>query len=110
VAREREASYSGDMPVTTKALTDEMRAAVLRLATQHGARDIRVFGSVARGDAGADSDLDLLVDLEPGRSLLDQVALTQDLETLLGRHIDVVTEDGLYWLLRRRILSEARPL
>ena len=91
-------------------MTDEMRAAVLRLAAQHGARDVRVFGSVARGEAGADSDLDLLVDFEPGRSLLDQVALSQELEALLGRRVDVVTEQGLYWLLRRRILGEARPL
>jgi predicted nucleotidyltransferase len=98
------------MPATTRPLTDEMRTAVLRLAAQHGARDIRVFGSVARGDAGPESDLDLLLDFEPGRSLLDQVALTQDLEALLGRHVDVVTEDGLYWLLRRRIVGEARPL
>jgi uncharacterized protein len=109
VAREDEASYSGHMPVTTKPLTDETHAAILRLAAQHGARDIRAFGSVARGDAGPESDLDLLVDFEPGRSLLDQVALTQDLEELLGVHVDIVTEDGLYWLLRRRIVGEARP-
>jgi len=110
VAPEGEASYSGRMSVTMKPLSNEVRAAVLRLAAQHGARDVRVFGSVARGDAGPGSDLDLLVDFEPGRSLLDQVALTQDLEQLLGTHVDVVTEDGLYWLLRRRIMGEARPL
>ena len=110
MADDGEASYSGHMSAPTKPLTDEVRAAVLRLAAQHGARDIRVFGSVSRGEAGPDSDLDLLVDFEPGRSLLDQVALTQDLEQLLGRHVDVVTEDGLYWLLRRRIVGEARPL
>lgn len=98
------------MRATIQPLTDEMRTAVLRLAAQHGAREIRVFGSAARGEAGPESDLDLLVEFEPGRSLLDQIALTQDLETLLGRPVDVVTEGGLYWLLRRRILSEARPL
>ena len=97
------------MPTTTRPLTGEMRTAVLRVAAQHGARNIRVFGSVARGEAGPDSDLDLLVDFESGRSLLDQVALTQDLERLLGRPVDVVTEDGLYWLLRRRIMGEASP-
>lgn len=90
--------------------TDEMRAAVLRLAAQHGARDVRVFGSIPRGEAGPDSDIDLLVAFEPGRSLLDQVALMRDLEELLGRPVDIVTEEGLSWLLRRRIVRDARPL
>jgi hypothetical protein len=59
---------------------------------------------------GENSDIDLLVDLEKGRSLLDRVGLMVELEDLLGRKVDVVTEQGLYWLLRRRILKEARPL
>jgi hypothetical protein len=71
---------------------------------------VRVFGSVARGEAGENSDIDLLVELEQGRSLLDQAGLMVELEKLLGRKVDVVTEQGLYWLLRRRILKEARPL
>lgn len=110
MARAGEASYSIEMPGTEELLTDDMRAAVRRLAAVHGAHDVRVFGSTARGDAGPDSDLDLLVDFEPGRSLLDQVALGLDLEELLGRPVDVVTEGGLSGLLRRRIVAEARPL
>jgi hypothetical protein len=98
------------MPATTQQLTEAQRAEALRLAAKHDARDVRIFGSFARGEAGPDSDIDLLVDFEPGRSLLDQVSLALDLEALLGCRVDVVTEDGLYWLLRRRILDEARPL
>ncbi len=86
------------------------RAEILRVCAEHGARNVRVFGSAARGEATEDSDIDLLVELEPGRSLLDLSGLVADLEALLGRKVDVVTEDGLYWLLRRRILKEARPL
>jgi uncharacterized protein len=98
------------MTATVPALSGELRDSVLRVAARHGARNVRVFGSFARGEARADSDLDLLVDFEPGRSLLDQVSLIEDLGALLGRRVDVVTEDGLYWVLRRRILREARPL
>jgi hypothetical protein len=71
---------------------------------------VRVFGSAARGEAGDGSDVDFLVEMEPGRSLLDLAALRNDLMDLLGREVDVVTEDSLYWLLRRKILREARPL
>jgi predicted nucleotidyltransferase len=83
---------------------------VLRVAHLHGARTVRVFGSRARGDARDDSDLDLLISLEPGRSLLDIVAIKQDLEDLLGYPVDVVTEGGLSPYLRERILAEALPL
>lgn len=86
------------------------RESILRLASEHGARNVRVFGSVARGEATATSDVDFLVEMEPNRSLLDIVGLRNDLSDLLGREVDVVTEDGLYWLLRRKILREARPL
>jgi predicted nucleotidyltransferase len=88
----------------------EKRGEILRIAAKHGARNVRVFGSAARGEAKPGSDLDFLVELEPGRSLLDQAALVLDLEELLGCKVDVVTEGGLYWLLRRRILKEARAL
>ena len=83
---------------------------ILRIAATHGARNIRVFGSVARGEAGDESDIDFLVDMEPGRSLFDLGDLKLDLEELLGRRVDVVTESSLYWLLRRRILRESIPL
>ncbi len=96
--------------MTLEDLLREKRAEILRLAAKHGARNVRVFGSVLRGEADDESDLDLLVEFEPGRSLLDQAGLALDLEELLGRKVDVVTERSLYWLLRRRILKEARPL
>jgi predicted nucleotidyltransferase len=67
---------------------------ILRAAKAHGAGNVRVFGSVARGDASADSDVDLLVDLEPGRSLLDHAALVLELEALLGRRVDVAVARG----------------
>jgi hypothetical protein len=86
------------------------REEILRIAAKHGARNVRIFGSVARGESGPKSDLDLLVELEPDRSLFDHAALVEDLEVLLGRKVDVVTENGVYWLLRRRILKEAKPL
>ncbi|HNU40009.1 MAG TPA: nucleotidyltransferase family protein [Methanothrix sp.] len=82
----------------------------MKIAAKHGACNVRIFGSVARGEAGENSDIDLLVELEPGRSLLDLAKLVVELEDLLNRKVDVVTEQGLYWLLRRRILTEARPL
>ena len=91
-------------------LVGETRGDILRLAAQHGATNIRVFGSVVRGEAGAGSDIDFLVDMEPKRSLLDIATLKLDLQDLLDCDVDVVTESSLYWLLRRRILREARPL
>ena len=96
--------------MTLDELVKEKREDILKLAAKHGARNVRVFGSVARGEAGPESDIDLLVDMEPGRSLLDLGGLWSDLNELLGRKVDVVTEKSIYWLLRRRILKEARPL
>ena len=86
------------------------RDAVIALAAKHGAQNPRIFGSVARGESSPDSDIDLLVKMEEGRSLLDLSALVLDLRDLLGIRVDVVSEDGLYWLLRRRILKEAKPV
>ncbi len=86
------------------------RLEIIRLASQHGARNIRIFGSVARDEAGPDSDIDFLVDLEQGRSLLDLSGLLLDLQSLLGQRVDVVTEKGLHWFIRDKILAEARPL
>lgn len=91
-------------------LLKEKREEILHIAAKHGARNVRVFGSVARGEAGEASDLDLLVEFEPGRSLIDHSALVVELEELLGCKVDVVSEGGLHWLLRRRILKEARAL
>jgi len=88
----------------------QQREDILRLAAQHGARNVRIFGSVARGQAGPDSDIDFLVDFEPGRSLLDMSGLLLDLEQLLGQPVDLVDQEGLYWYLRDRILAEAVPL
>lgn len=86
------------------------RNEILRIAAEHGARNVRLFGSVARGDARATSDVDLLVDMEPGRSLLDLVGLGQDLEDLLDCEVDVLTERSVHPALRERILADARPL
>jgi hypothetical protein len=107
---EKKDSVSKDSGLGIKDLLASRREEILRIAAKHGAHNVRVFGSVARGEAGENSDIDLLVELEEGRSLLDQAGLVLDLEELLGRKVDVVTEQGLYWLLRRRILKEARPL
>ncbi len=86
------------------------REDILRIAAGRGARNVRVFGSRARGDADHDSDVDLLVDLDPGRSLLDLGGLLMDLQDLLGRRVDVVTEKGLHWYIRDRVLEEAVAL
>lgn len=86
------------------------REEILKIAARYGARNVRVFGSLARGEAGPESDVDLLVDLEPVRSLLDLGGLLMDVEALLGREVDVVTEKGLRPRIRQRVLEEAVPL
>jgi len=96
--------------MTTTDLLQSKREEILRIAARHGARNVRVFGSVARGEATETSDIDLLVSTTEHTSPWFPAGLVLDLEHLLGRKVDVVTEDGLYWLLRGRILQEARPL
>jgi hypothetical protein len=86
------------------------RKEILGYAASHGARNVRVFGSTARGEGGVASDLDLLVEMEAGRSLLDLVGLWQDLEDLLGTHVDVLSDGGVSPHLRERIYAEAVPL
>ncbi|MCX6928571.1 MAG: nucleotidyltransferase family protein [Verrucomicrobia bacterium] len=86
------------------------RADILRPADRHGASEVRVFGSVARGEAGSDSDVDLLVKLAPGFSLLDHVALWQELEDLLACKVELVSEKALHRLIRDQILKETMPL
>lgn len=88
----------------------ENRAEILRLAARYGAYNVRVFGSVARGEAGPESDVDLLVNMEAGRSLFDLGGLLMDLQDVLGCNVDVVTESGLRPRIRERVLEEARPL
>lgn len=83
---------------------------ILRLASQHGAHNVRVFGSVARGEAGPTSDIDLLVKMDRGRSLLDLIELSQDLESILQRKVDILTDEGLSPYLKARIHAEAVPL
>jgi len=83
---------------------------ILRIAIRHGAQNVRVFGSVARGEATEDSDVDFLVSTSESPSPWFPAGLVVDLEDLLGCRVQVVSEDGLYWLLRRRILGEAIPL
>jgi predicted nucleotidyltransferase len=101
---------SGRFFVCPEEIFGEKREHILSIAARHGARNVRIFGSMARGEATESSDVDFLVDLEPDRSLFDLSALLLDFEELLGRKVDVVTEDSIYWLLRRRILKEAVPL
>lgn len=94
----------------TDPLDPQLRSDVLRIVRIHGALNVCVFGSRARGESREDSDLDLLVDLEEGRSLLDLIGIEQDLEDLLGRPVDVVTRRELSPYLRERVLAEAVPL
>ncbi len=91
-------------------LLQEKREDILRIASKRGAYNVRIFGSVARGEADSKSDIDILVDLEPGRSLFDLGGLLMDLQDLLGHKVDVVTERGLRERIRERVLKEAITL
>jgi predicted nucleotidyltransferase len=96
--------------MTIDELLKAKRDEILRIAGKHGASNVRVFGSAARGEAGPESDVDLLVELDPDLSLLDFVALKQDLEDLLNLEVDLVTEQRLHHRIRERVLREAQPL
>ena len=93
-----------------ESLLASRRDQIIQTARKYGAYDVRVFGSVARGEAGPDSDIDLLVKLESGRSLLELARLLRELQDLLGYKIDIVTEAGLRPRIRPQVLREARPL
>ena len=86
------------------------REQILRLALRHGVTEVRVFGSMARGDAGPESDVDLLVEVGGEPSAWFPGGLVAELEELLGRRVRVITERGLDALLRDRVLEEAVPL
>jgi predicted nucleotidyltransferase len=91
-------------------LLKEKREEILNLAAKYGAYDVRVFGSTARGESDEKSDFDFLLEMEPGRSLLDLGGFQFELEALLGRPVDVVTVRGLKPRIRERVLREAVPV
>lgn len=86
------------------------REEILQIAKRHGAYNVRVFGSVIRGEERADSDVDFLVEFEADRSLLDEVALIQDLAAFLQRPVDVAEPEALHWYVKDKILGEAVDL
>jgi len=96
--------------ITIMSILQQYTPDILQIAGKHGAQKIRVFGSFSRDSATAASDLDLLVNLEKGRDLLDLIAFKQELEEQIGRRVDVVTEKGLSPHLRESILAQAKPL
>jgi uncharacterized protein len=96
--------------MTVDHLLQEKRGEILRAAARHGAGNVRIFGSVARGEADEESDIDLLVEMEKGRSLFDLGGLLMELEELLGHKVDVVTYKALRPRIRDRVLREATPL
>jgi predicted nucleotidyltransferase len=93
-----------------KNLGTTKREEIKQLAANYGAHNVRLFGSVARREARSDSDLDVLVDLEPDRSLFDLGGLLMELQNLMGCKVDVVTEQGLRPRIRERVLRDAIPL
>jgi len=88
----------------------QKRGQILDIVRQHGLSNVRIFGSVARGDETPLSDIDFLVDLEKGCTIFDLGGANVKLQELLGRKVDIVTEKGLHWYLREKIIKEARPL
>ncbi|HEY2740470.1 MAG TPA: nucleotidyltransferase family protein [Thermoanaerobaculia bacterium] len=102
------------MPVRKTPISDRLlqakRREILALASRHHALSLQVFGSYARGEANAASDVDFLVELGPGATLIDLGSLQMDLQNLLGRKVDVVEPDALHWSICERVLREAVPL
>jgi len=96
--------------MTTRELLHEKREEILALAAQHKARNVRVFGSVARGEDGPESDVDFVVAFDDHASLLDLIGLKQDLEEMLGREVDVVEDVAVHWFIKDRVLQEAQPV
>lgn len=88
----------------------EKRSEILKIAKIHGASNIRIFGSIARYEATVNSDIDFLMDIEPGKNLLDRIALIQDLEDLLGCKVDVAKPEMLHESIKEQVLQEAIPL
>jgi predicted nucleotidyltransferase len=88
----------------------EKREKILAIARRHGARRVQVFGSLVRGETRKDSDVDFLIELEPGRTLLDVIAIKQDLEDLLQSKVDVVTKSAVSPYIRDEIVSQAISL
>lgn len=95
--------------MTRQIIAPAQRAAILKIAKKYGVKNIRVFGSVARGEAGPKSDLDLLIDMEK-HSLRQLVGFKLDVEDALGKGVDVVEACALHWYIRDKVLGEARPL
>jgi uncharacterized protein len=93
-----------------QSLINQNREEILKIADKHGAYNVRLFGSVARGDATPQSDIDFLVNMQPGRSLMDMGGLLYDLRQLLNVEVDVVTENGLKPRIRKTVLKEAVAL
>ena len=96
--------------MTLDELLKTHREEILRIAAKHGVQNVRIFGSTRRETAGPDSDVDVLVDMEPGRSLFDLGGFLMELQELLGCRVDVVTEKGLHWYIRDRVIEDAVPL
>lgn len=88
----------------------EKRELILNIADEHGIRNIRIFGSVARLEVGSTNDLDLLVDFEKGRSLFDLIRFKQEVENLLDVKVDVVTENAIHWSMKENVLNGAIQL
>ena len=94
----------------TAEIIADKKEQILASAAKHGASNVRMFGSVAKGTADEKSDIDFLVDLEEGRSLFDLGGLLMDLQELFGGEVDVLTKNGLHWYIKKQVISEARPV